>query len=99
MEEVAGAQSEFWEQIQATNKHWLDRLAEEGRLGADFASTLAGTHTVPEAVAVCQQFSRRQFEMIAEDTARFVGDAQKAMQSGARLFANGWPSKMPGISS
>jgi hypothetical protein len=37
--------------------------------------------------------------MIAEDTARFVGDAQKAMQSGARLFANGWPSKMPGISS
>jgi hypothetical protein len=99
MEDLVNVQAEFWEQIQATNKRWLDRLREEGKFGADFASKLAGAHTVPDAVTICQEFSRRQCEMIAEDATHFIGETQKAMQSGARFFANGWASKTSGISS
>ena len=91
MEGVVNAQTELWEQVQATNQHWLDWFNAESKLGADFASKLASAHTIPEAVSVYQEFGRRQFEMIAEDATHFIGEAQKAMQNSVRLFTKGWP--------
>lgn len=89
IDRLVNAQLEIWDQIRAVNQHWLDRISAEGKLGADFASKLAATHTVPEAVNVCQEFGRRQFEMIAENTTYFAGETQKAMQNGVRIFNNG----------
>ncbi len=103
LEGVVAAQTEFFKQIQehiqASNKRWLDRINAESKLGADFVLKLAETRTIPDAVTVCQEFSRRQIAMIAEDATHFVDDAQKVTQSGARLFTNGWPPNNSRISS
>ena len=96
MDGLVNAQAELWEHVQATSQHWLDCLSAESKLSMDFASKLASAHTVPEAVNVCQEFNRRQLELIVENATQFAGKTQQMMQNGARFFAKGWPSGISG---
>ena len=99
MDGLANAEAQLWEEVQAANQHWLDCFSAESKLGADFVSKLASAHTVPEAINVCQEFNRRQLELIAENATQFIGKSQQIMQDGARSFAKGWPAGISGIST
>ena len=41
-------------------------------------------------MTACQEWSSRRFEMMAEDGKHVFGDAQKFMETGARLLSSGW---------
>jgi len=87
MHGVADFQKEFLETVQETNRKWLERAQSEADLASVFASKLAGSSSLPDAVSCCQEWASRRFEM-AEDGQQFVSDATKFVVSGLSLLAN-----------
>lgn len=89
LEELANAQREFLDKLQETNRQWFDRAQAEPRLASEFAAKLTAARTMPEAVAACQEWATRRFEMMAEDGKRLMADTQAFMEAGVRLLSNG----------
>jgi len=96
---LANVQSELIEQFQETNRHWLDRAQAEANLASEFVSKLSLARSIPDAMTACQDWGSRRFEMMAEDAKHVLDDTQKFMQVGAHMLADGFASKVPGISS
>ena len=92
LEELVKAQTELFESLQETNRHWLERVQSEVALASTFAAKLTATRSVPEAMTTCQEWTGRQMEMIAENGKLLVADTQKFMETGARLLWNDWRS-------
>ncbi len=99
MEGFANAQAELFQNWQDTNREWLDRIQAESNLASEFASKLTASRSIPEAMTAHQDWIRRRFEMMAEDTKHLMDNAQKFIQAGAHVFANSWTSKGSGVSA
>ena len=101
IEELFNVQTELLERLQETNQHWLERVQSEVALASKFAAKLTATHSVPEAMTTCQEWTGRQIEMIADDSKLLVADTQRFMETGARLLWNDWwsnrPDGLPGL--
>lgn len=98
-EELTDVQSELFSRFQDTNKQWLDRVQAEAALSSEFVSKLSSARSIPDAVTVCQEWSTRRFEMMAEDAKHVLDDTQKFMQTGAHILASGFASKSAAIST
>jgi hypothetical protein len=101
IEELIKVQTELFENLQQTNRHWLECVQSEASLASKFATKLTATHSVSEAMTTCQEWTSRQIEMMAEDSKLLVGDTQRFMETGARLLWNDWwssrPEGLPGV--
>jgi hypothetical protein len=89
VEEYANIQRELLEKLQETNRQWLDHAQAEANLASEFASKLTAAHSIPEAMSACQEWTRRRFEMMAEDGKRLFADTQKFMEAAGRLMPTG----------
>ena len=67
MEDFLQAQNAFLETLQQANRQWLDRLQTEAAFVSEFSSKLSTTRSLPEAMTACQDYTKRWFEMMAED--------------------------------
>jgi hypothetical protein len=85
IEGFVNVQTELFEKLQESNKQWLDRLQSEANMASDLASTLASARSMPDVMTACQEWSNRRFVMMAEDGKHLFADAQKFMETGARL--------------
>ena len=99
LREFGRVQTELFDKWQEINRHWLDRISTEANLGSELASHLTSARSVPEALATCQAWSSRRFHMMAEDGQHLLTDAQKLVETGARLLPNGWQSKSSSVSN
>lgn len=90
IDEFLNVQSELFDKLQETNRQWLDRAQSEANLASEFASKLSAARSIPDAMIVCQEWTARRFELMAEDGKHLVADAQKLVNAGARLMSNGW---------
>jgi hypothetical protein len=90
MEEFLHAQSEFLETLQQTNRQWLDRIQAETAFVSEFTSKLSTMRSLPEAMAACQDYTKRWFEMMAEDGEHLLADSKALMETGVRLMSDGW---------
>jgi histone H3/H4 len=99
IEEFVNVQSELFENLQESNRHWLERVQSEAALASKFATKLTATRSVSDAMTTCQEWTSRQIEMIAEDSKLLVADAQRFIETGARLLWNDWWSNRPGGSA
>ena len=98
MEEILHAQNEFLETLQQANRQWLDRLQTETAFVSEFSSKLGAARSLPEAMSACQDYTRRWFEMMAEDGEHLLADSKALMETGTRLMSNGWATKPNGKS-
>lgn len=89
--EFVNMQSELLDKLQATNRQWFDRAQQEANLASEFATKLTATRSIPEAMALYQEWASRHFAMLAEDGKHILADAQEFMAAGARVFANSGP--------
>jgi len=96
MEGFLRAQSEFLETLQQANRKWLDRIQTETAFVSEFSSKLSTARSLPEAMAACQDYTKRWFEMMAEDGEHLLADSKAFMETGARLVSNGWATKPDG---
>lgn len=98
-DEFINLQTELLEKLQETNRQWLDRAQAETTLASEFASKLTSVRSLPEAMAACQEWTTRWFEMMAEDSKHLLADAQKFMGTSARFMPNGWVTKDGGFTT
>lgn len=98
-EDVAGAQTELFDQIQEINRHWLDRIEAEVSLASELASKLTAARSIPDAMTAYQEWGSRRFEMMANDTKHFLDDTQKFVRVGAHFLASRWQPKHSGATA
>src|SRR5215467_3232056 len=72
--ECVRAQSELLDRFQEANRTWLDRVQSEADLSAAFASKMTAVRTIPDAAAVCLEWSNRHMEMAAADAKHLLAD-------------------------
>jgi hypothetical protein len=89
IEDFAGAQSEFWDKLQNSNRKWLDRMQNEASMAADFASRLTAARSLTETASLFQSWTAKHMEMAAEDARRVMADTQDILAAGARFWTNG----------
>jgi hypothetical protein len=89
VEEFAKAQAELFGTLQKTHRHWFDRIQSEAKLASEFADRATSARSIPDAVAVCQEWTSLRFEMMAADGTRLLTDSQKIMEATRFLFING----------
>ncbi len=100
IEELFNAQTELLEELEDSNRQWFDRAESEAKLASEFTSTLTAARSIPDALAACQEWGSRRFELMAEDGKHLATDTQKFMETGARLLATGWsPNGRGGLST
>lgn len=99
VDECLSAQAALVKMFDAMNRQWLDRMQSEANLASDFAAKLRVARTFPDAMAICQEWTSRRLELMAEDGKHLLADAQKFIEAEGRLMSNGWPSVSGGSSS
>jgi hypothetical protein len=89
VEEFTKAQAELFGTLQKTHRDWFDRIQSEAKLASEFADRATSARSIPDAVAVCQEWTSQRFEMMAADGTRLLADSQKIMEAARFLFING----------
>ena len=90
IEAFVNAQAELLDEIQETNRHWMDRFQSEANLASEYASKLSSVRSIPDAVAVSRDWATQYFQRLAEDGKHLADDTRKFMETGARMFSNGF---------
>lgn len=88
LEEMAGAQSHFWDRLQNANRTWLDRMQNEASMAADFANKLTAAKSLTETASLFQNWTMKHMEMASEDARRMMSETQEIMAAGARFWTN-----------
>jgi len=92
-EGLASAQSELLGKIQKANQDWFERMQLEASEASKLASRLTTARSLPETTAACQEWASRRIEIAAEYSKRLLDNGQQFVETGARLFSNGYLSK------
>ena len=90
IEAFVHAQAELLDEIQETNRHWMDRFQSEANLASEYASKLSSVRSIPDAVAVSRDWATQYFQRLAEDGKHLADDTRRFMETGARMFSNGF---------
>jgi Phasin protein len=99
IEDLVDLQTELLERLQETNRNWFDRVQAEVNLASQLATKLTAARSIPETATAYQEWGSRRMNMAAEDAQHLLADAQRFMETGARLLSNGWLSGSRGIGS
>jgi hypothetical protein len=67
----------------------LARTMEETKLASEFAAKVAGARSIPDIMAIYQEWIAKCEELIAEDGRRFLQDSQKVANAALSLLSNG----------
>jgi hypothetical protein len=92
-------QTEFIDEFQETNRHWLDRIQSEANLASEFASKLSATRSMPDAMAVSRDWATQYFAMLAEDGKHLADDTRKFIEKSTRLLSGGLSAQPPAANS
>ena len=92
IKELAEMQTELIEKLQEANKKWLDRLQLESSLASEFGAKLTAARSIPETATAYQEWASRRVDMATEDAKHLLADAQKFMETGARLLSSSFLS-------
>jgi hypothetical protein len=66
----------------------LARTMEETKLASEFAAKVTSARSIPDIMAIYQQWIAKCEELIAEDGRKFVDDSQKVANAALRLLSN-----------
>ena len=67
----------------------LARAMEETKLASEFATKVTSARSIPDIMAIYQQWITQCEEMIAEDGRKFLDDSQKVANAALSLLSNG----------
>jgi len=81
------------------SQRWSERIQSEATLASELASKLTTARSIPDAVAACQDWAGRRFEMMAEDRDHLLADYQVFMEAGAHFLWNVWQLNSPAVSA
>jgi hypothetical protein len=88
VEDFITVQTEFLESVQEASLYWIERMQSEANLASTFAAKLAAARSIPDVMTEYQEWTGRQFEMIAEDGKQLLTDTEKFVETGAHSLAS-----------
>jgi hypothetical protein len=90
------AQNEFFRAIEEMSRDVVTCATAEVEHGLKLSKKLNAAHSVPDALAAYHEWLSEEISARADDARRFMTNGQKIMDTGARLFSNGWSSVSTG---
>lgn len=100
VEELTKVQMALLDKLQETNRQWIERMQSEAKLASEFTAKLAAARSIPDGLTVCQEWTNRRFELMAEDGRHVLADTQAFMETAAPLMPNSsWLSSRGGMSA
>jgi histidinol dehydrogenase len=88
IEDFAGAQAQFWDRVQDSNRKWLARFQTEATITADFANKLTSAKSFTDAVNLLQNWTVKHLELATEDARRLLSDTQEIVAAGSRFWTD-----------
>jgi len=67
----------------------IARTLEETKLASDFAAKVASAHSIPDIMAIYQEWLAKCGELTAGDGRKFLHDSQKVANAALSLLSNG----------
>ena len=83
-------QQDLIDGLEEVSREWTARIKAETDLASEFAGKLSAAKSMPDTVAIYQEWLTRRMQMFAEDSRRFMADSQKFMAKSTRLFPDGF---------
>src|SRR5215475_9677776 len=88
-ESLMEVHKELLDTFERVQRDRLARTMEETRLASEFAAKVASARSIPDIMAIYQQWIAKCEEMIAEDSRKFLDDSQKVANAALSLLSNG----------
>ena len=85
---VMGAQTAMLQEMLFAGYELFDRTRTETHLFAEFASKLAGAHSVGDIKTMWEQCSLHQLDFIHRDSERLFKHGEQMIETASKLFAN-----------
>jgi len=88
-ESLMEAHKQLLDTFERAQRDRLARAMEETRLASEFAAKVAGARSIPEVMAIYQEWMTRCAQMFDEDGRKFLDDSQKVANAALSLLSNG----------
>lgn len=88
-ESLMAAHRQLLDTFQQVQRDRLTRTMEETKLASEFAAKVTSARSIPDIMALYQQWITKCEEMMAEDGRRFLNDSQKVANAALSLLSNG----------
>jgi len=88
-ESLMEVHKELLDTFERVQRDRLARAMEETKLASEFAAKVAGARSVPEIMAIYQDWMTRCAQMFDEDGRKFLDDSQKVANAALCLLSNG----------
>jgi Phasin protein len=96
---VMSLQKEFVTYLQEVNRNWFEHMQSEAAIASEFANKLTAARSIPDVATVWQEWANRRMELLTQDGRHLLADTEKFIETGARVFGNGWVPATSGASS
>ena len=83
-----GAQKAMFEEVRFAGKEILDRIVTETHLFGEFASKMAGAHSVEGLKTMCQECGQHQIDFVRRDSERLFKHGARMIEVTSELFSN-----------
>lgn len=89
-EALLSMHKELLDTYDQASRVWLARIKSEADLWSEFATKLAGTRSLPDAMQSYQECVSQRMKIAAEDAQRLSDEYGNIMQRLSRSMTNGW---------
>ena len=83
-----GAQKLTLEEMVSANNEILDRARTEMHLFTEFASKMAGAHSVKDMKTMCEECGQHQIDFVRRDSERLFKHGERMIESTSNLCNN-----------
>jgi len=80
---------ELLDTFERVQRDRLARTMEETKLASEFAAKVTGARSIPEIMAIYQDWMTKCAQMFDEDGRKFLDDSQKVANAALCLLSNG----------
>jgi Phasin protein len=95
VEDVMSLQTELVTYLQEVNQNWFNHMQSETAIASEFANKLTAARSLPDVATAWQEWANRRMELLAQDGRHLLADAEKFLETGTRVFGNGWVAANP----
>ncbi len=82
----SGAQKAMVEEIVFAGNEMLDRMRTETHLFAEFASKMAGAHSVKDMKTMCEECGQHQIDFLRRDSEQLFKHGGRMIETASNLF-------------
>jgi len=88
-ESLMEVHKELLDTFERVQRDRLARTMEETRLASEFAAKVASARSIPDIMAIYQDWMTKCAQMFDEDRRKFMDDSQKVANAALSLLSNG----------